>query len=59
MTTPRAKCIRCGNLYYGWALIHQADCRCVCGGPLALLAHERETGRPEPQPAQLALPHEI
>jgi NAD-dependent SIR2 family protein deacetylase len=37
---PKAECIRCGAVFYGWALKYKPDPWCAkCGGSLVLLAN--------------------
>ena len=54
----RAICVRCGTLYFGWALKHPPKQDCPrCGAPLAMLNTGNEAGanelagRPNTSPA--------
>ena len=40
---PKAECIRCGAIFYGWALKYKHDPWCSkCGGSLVLLTNNNE-----------------
>jgi len=40
---PKAICVRCGALHFGWALRYLPDRVCArCGGPLAFFGEHEE-----------------
>lgn len=32
----QGKCVKCGNLYYGWALLHSSERVCMCGASIQI-----------------------
>lgn len=52
---PTAKCIKCGERYHGWSLVHQPGQKCnLCGGHLIMLPDICENNRnPVPKIAKL------